>query len=109
MNKEMDPEFIDKVVERFKAFADPTRIKILLCLMQNGQTNVTSLSEHLNVRQASMSKHLTILKQAGVIALKREGNQSFYSVEDESIEQLCELMCTGVTQHLLATGRVVGL
>jgi ArsR family transcriptional regulator len=92
-------ELIPKVVERLKALADETRLRLLLRLRE-GEANVTDLSRELGVAQASISKHLSTMRQVGLVQLRREGVQSIYSVRDESVFDMCEIVCEGVVRHM---------
>lgn len=102
MNKgieELNPDLIPRVVERFRALADETRIRLLLRL-KSGPANVTSLTRELNINQASVSKHLAILRQVGLIEARRQGTQAIYQVRDQTIFGLCHIICDGVVRQL---------
>ena len=92
-------ELIPKVVERLRALADESRIRLLLRLRE-GECNVTELTEQLGMGQASVSKHLLFLKQVGLVEARREGTQAIYRVRDESVFEMCSLVCDGVVRHL---------
>lgn len=92
-------ELIPKVAERLKALADETRLRLLLRL-RGGEGNVTELSAELGVAQASVSKHLATLRQVGLIQVRREGVQAIYSVRDDRVFDMCEIVCDGVVRHL---------
>jgi len=92
-------ELIPKVVERLRAIADENRIRLLLRLRE-GECNVTELSEHLAMGQASVSKHLLLLKQVGLVESRRAGTQAIYRVRDESVFEMCGVVCDGVVRHL---------
>lgn len=85
-------------IQRLRALADEVRVRILLRL-KKGESNVTSLVEHLGVAQTSVSKHLAVLRQAGLVTLRREGTQSFYSIRDESVFQVLQIVSDGVRRH----------
>ena len=89
---------VAKVAERFRALGDENRIRILSLLTQ-GPANVTTLTRELKVNQASVSKHLGILRQAGLVDFERQGAQSIYRITDSSVENLCKLVCDGVITH----------
>ena len=108
MMNEMSDEMVGRVVERLKALADETRVRLLLRLKQ-GECNVTSLADELGVGQASVSKHLTVLRQVGILTVRREGTQSFYAVRDKSIFELCKLVCDGVVRHAQAEHAALGI
>jgi ArsR family transcriptional regulator len=97
--EKLRPELIPKVVERLKALADETRLRLLLRLRE-GEANVTDLSRELGVAQASVSKHLSTMRQVGLVQLRREGVQSVYSVRDQSVFDMCEIVCDGVVRHM---------
>jgi DNA-binding transcriptional ArsR family regulator len=106
--KELSDELVSRIVERFRALADETRIRILLRL-QGGECNVSTLAQELGVAQASISKHLAVLRQVGFILVRREGTQAFCSVRDPDLPQLCQLMCDGVKRHANEQHAALGL
>lgn len=89
---------IQRIVERLRAVADEVRIRILIRL-RHGECNVTTLVDELRVGQASISKHLAVLRRAGIVTVRRGGNQSFYSIKDSSVFQVCQLVCDGVKKQ----------
>jgi ArsR family transcriptional regulator len=95
MKQPLTPALLAKVVERLRALADPTRVRILQRLQQ-GEANVTGLATELGVNQASMSKHLAVLRRVGVVATRRVGVQAIVSIRDRGIIDLCALVCDGV-------------
>lgn len=99
MDSRVSPELLVHVVERLAALADPTRIRLLLRLRE-GSANVNRLAGDLEINQASASKHLNVLRRAGLIVARREGTQAIYSVHDASIFDMCRLVCDGVKRHL---------
>ncbi len=74
MKNDMSDEMVGRVVERLRALADETRVRLLLRL-KRGECNVTALAADLGVAQASVSKHLNVLRQVGIVAVRREGTQ----------------------------------
>jgi DNA-binding transcriptional ArsR family regulator len=99
-------ELLAEVVERLKALADENRIRILMRLRE-GECKVTSLAEELNIAQASVSKHLAILRQVGLVEVTRLGTTARYRVKDQSVFEMCELVCGGVIRHLQEEQRVL--
>jgi ArsR family transcriptional regulator, zinc-responsive transcriptional repressor len=71
---------VDELVELFKLLADPTRVKILI-LLAGGERNVTTLCNVLKLPQPTVSHHLSLLRQFGVIANRRDGKQVFYQLD----------------------------
>ena len=71
-----------------KALADETRQKImLLCCCQ--WLSVNEIVEHLNVTQPTVSHHLAILRKAGLVDVREEGKQTFYSLNQRKITSCC--------------------
>jgi ArsR family transcriptional regulator len=61
----------------FRAFADPIRLR-LLNLMQEGELCVCDLVEVLKLPQPTVSRHLSYLRRAGLVNVRRERSWSFY-------------------------------
>jgi DNA-binding transcriptional ArsR family regulator len=96
---EFRPELLPSVVERLRALADESRLRILMRLRQ-GEANVTALVGELGIAQASVSKHLAVLREVGLVEVNRQSNQAIYRVKDQSVFELCEIVCGGVIRHL---------
>ncbi|HEX9363180.1 MAG TPA: metalloregulator ArsR/SmtB family transcription factor [Candidatus Dormibacteraeota bacterium] len=86
--------------DHFLAFANPTRLRILERLAQNGEVNVNDLAAHLHMSQPRISWHLRMLRLGGVIRTRREGRQVYCSLDVVNIrhyrERLDEML--GLTQ-----------
>ena len=92
-------ELVARVVERLRALADASRVRILAHL-QDGPANVTALTTALQLNQASVSKHLAVLRQAGLVAADRVGTHAVYRIADPGVMELCDRVCEGVRNHL---------
>lgn len=90
--KQLPDAALELIAQRFRALAEPVRLKLLNALMQ-GEKNVTQLVSATGTGQANVSKHLSVLKQAGMIESHREGLKTVCSISDPVIFQLCEIMC----------------
>jgi ArsR family transcriptional regulator len=85
----------------FKALGDPTRIEILrLIAAQPGPTCVCDLVERFDLSQPTISHHLKLLREAGLLSQSRVGVWSFYAIDPEGAEALA-----GAAQALLAASR----
>ena len=80
------------IAGRFRALSEPLRLRLLNKLME-GEFTVSQLVETAGTGQANVSKHLAVLKEAGMVATRREGLNTYCSIADPTILQLCELMC----------------
>jgi DNA-binding transcriptional ArsR family regulator len=65
----------------FKALADPTRRAVFERLCRNGEQTVRALTDQSGVSQPAVSKHLGILKLAGLVRDRHEGRQTHYSAQ----------------------------
>jgi DNA-binding transcriptional ArsR family regulator len=77
--------------EFFQALAHPTRIAIIEHL-RDGELSAGALIERLGVEQANASQHLTVMRNKHIVVNRRAGNQVFYSVRDQRIIQVLDIM-----------------
>jgi len=64
---------------RFRAFADPTRLRILNLLIE-GELCVCDLCSTLDEIQPKISRHLATLRQAGLVTVRTQGKWKYYAV-----------------------------
>lgn len=69
----------------FKAFCDENRIKILQ-LLQGGEKCACKLLEELNITQPTLSHHMKILCDSGIVVGRKEGKWMHYSISAEGTE-----------------------
>ncbi len=65
----------------FRTLADPTRRSIFERLCLDGELTVGALTADAGVSQPAISKHLAVLKHAGLVRDRRDGRQTHYSAE----------------------------
>src|SRR5579872_3814453 len=65
----------------FKSLADPTRRAIFERLVREGERTVHELTDRSGVSQPAVSKHLGVLKLAGLVRDRRQGRQTHYSAQ----------------------------
>lgn len=68
----------------FRALADPTRREILLYL-RDGELAAGEIAARFPISGPSISRHLTVLKSAGLVTERREANRIYYSVVEERL------------------------
>ena len=73
------------------AVGDPKRIQIIYALYDSPR-NVTALSDDLETPQPTISRHLAILKQRGIVNSEREGASVVYSLADDRIIDVLDVM-----------------
>ncbi len=75
-------------VEFAKALADETRQKIMRMVCCRW-LSVNEIVEQLNVTQPTVSHHLALLREAGLVQVREEGKQTFYSLNQERLATCC--------------------
>ncbi|MBK7977490.1 MAG: winged helix-turn-helix transcriptional regulator [Deltaproteobacteria bacterium] len=95
----LPPEAFDLMSERFQALGAPSRLALLSSLMERERT-VQELVEATGLTQTNVSRHLAVLRQAGLVTRRARGNQALYSIGDPSIEALCHLVCDSLADRL---------
>lgn len=72
----------------YAAIADPTRRALLVRLTREGEKNVSELQERFSISQPAVSKHLRILREAGLVRSRQEGRLRLYAVEASKLRQV---------------------
>lgn len=88
-NERPDDETIDAISEVFKVFGDGTRLKILWALF-DAEMCVFDISERLGMSQSAISHQLRTLKQARLVKARRDGKNTFYSLDDDHVKRIIE-------------------
>ena len=99
-------ELVDLIAARFRVLAEPMRIRLLDRLRQ-GEATVQELTAATGASQQNVSKHLSVLLQAGVVSRRKNGNFACYSIADEGVLALCEDVCGSIEQQLRALSDLV--
>jgi DNA-binding transcriptional ArsR family regulator len=92
-------ELVELIAQRFRVIGEPMRIRILDSLRDRALT-INELSETLDASQQNISKHVNLLAQAGIVAREKDGNRVRCSIADDSIFELCELVCGGLRKQV---------
>ncbi len=72
----------------FRALADPTRRAIFERLCAGGEQTVGGLTAQAGISQPAVSKHLAVLKQAGLVLDRHQGRQTHYSAQADALVPL---------------------
>ena len=99
-------DLVELIARRFRVLAEPTRIK-LLDRLREGEASVNELAEHLESSQQNVSKHLTVLGDAGMLGRRKEGNHVYYRIVDEGVFALCEQVCGSVREQVRTLSELV--
>ncbi len=71
---------MERKVGLFKALADPIRLRLAALMARNGETCVCELAHAVDEPHFKVSRHLTIMRMAGMITVRREGTWAFYTL-----------------------------
>ena len=77
--------------ELCKTLASPIRLE-LLSLLRDGKKSVSELAALSGVRQATVSQHLAVLRQKGVVSAERDGMNVFYEVANPKVTVACSII-----------------
>lgn len=79
-----------------KSLANEKRL-LVLCTLADGEMSVSQLNSHIDISQSALSQHLAWLREANLVATRREAQTIFYSLEGEKalkvIGVLKEIFC----------------
>jgi ArsR family transcriptional regulator, arsenate/arsenite/antimonite-responsive transcriptional repressor len=78
----------EELAARFKALADPTRVAIINSLSAADEVCVCNLTASFELSQPTISHHLKILREAGLVESTRRGTWAYYRLVPEAIEAL---------------------
>ena len=96
------PEALEEVADYFKVLSEPTRLQLLNILRQ-GEKSVGELAKECGFAIANISRHLSILTAHGLIARESRGTSAFYKIDDESVYDLCDLVCGNIAKRFEKT------
>jgi DNA-binding transcriptional ArsR family regulator len=94
-------QLLEKIADRLKAMADPMRLRILHVL-QAGERCVTDILGEVGGSQANVSKHLSVLRRAGLVEYRREGINVYYHIEDPAVFAICRSVCDSLERQVNA-------
>jgi ArsR family transcriptional regulator len=100
MDRDLREEVIQLHANVCSGIADANRI-LLLYALSDSTHNVTELCEALGMQQPTVSRHLKILRDRGLVAAHREGKEVIYRLTDMRIIQALDLMRAVMNAHLL--------
>jgi ArsR family transcriptional regulator len=75
----------------FKACADESRLRILHLIFENEEMCIADLEKILDFTQTKTSRHLTYLKNSGILSFRRNNHWVFYQIKDEVYEILKQI------------------
>jgi len=87
----MEKKLYEMQAELCKTLSNPKRLEILDILKEREEISVNHLAEMLEIPKANTSQHLAVLRQAGVVATRKDGINVYYSLRSAKISEACSL------------------
>ena len=84
----LDPSASQSLAARFRALSDPTRVAIVNRLASTEECCVCDLTAAFELSQPTISHHLKVLRDAGLVSERRDGTRRLYSVRSEGLADL---------------------
>jgi ArsR family transcriptional regulator len=95
----MESKVLEQVAEELRTLGHPLRIKIIEFL-RSGEKCVCEIIQFVGAEQSVVSKHMTILKKAGLVDCRKEGSRVIYWVRDPVVFEVCYLAQEFVSRRL---------
>lgn len=107
MRSPLEHDAAELIAGRFRALADPTRLRILDLLRRREEVSVGEITEALETTQQNVSKHLGALREEGFVSRRKQGTRSLYSISDPAVLALCDQVCAGIEAQLAGLGELL--
>ena len=91
-------EIIDRMESLLNVASDFTRLKIMYVLSE-GEKNVTEIVSEVGASQSLVSHQLQTLRKAKLVWTRRQGTSVYYSLADEHVVKLLDLVCEHVCEE----------
>ncbi|HEY5334761.1 MAG TPA: metalloregulator ArsR/SmtB family transcription factor [Mycobacteriales bacterium] len=94
---ELDLESAEQLARIFKALGDPTRVRLLslIAATDGGEACICDLTDPVQLSQPTVSHHMRVLADAGLVTREQRGKWAFYAVVDEALESLSAALSSG--------------
>ena len=92
-------EVLEEAARRFALLGDATRLRLVSVLHERGEVSVGDLAEHISASVPNVSQHLNRLLLGGIVKRRREGRTALYAIADPTIEGLCSVVCSSVSDR----------
>jgi ArsR family transcriptional regulator len=88
----LSPEHAAAIAPLFKALGDPVRLRLMSMIASTAQVCVCDLSDAFDVSGPTISHHLRVLREAGLVDCERRGTWVYYWIRPQAVEQLAALL-----------------
>ena len=90
---------LEDASRRFALLGDPSRLRVLSVLHSAGELPVGVIAERSGLTRTNLSQHLSRLAMVGMVGRRRSGTTIYYRIVDESLGELCELVCNSLRER----------
>lgn len=94
-----------KILNITKALSDETRVRVLM-MLTSGELCVCQIIEMLGLAPSTVSKHMFILRQAGLVETRKEGRWIYYRLTDRKVQTAREIL-NWLQRHLKNDKRIL--
>lgn len=94
--------------ELCRAMGNPLRMEIVH-LLRSGPLSVNDIAASVGQHQATVSRNLTVLRNAGIVVTHREGNTILYRVANPKLVEVCDLMREVLIEQIDERSKLLGL
>lgn len=98
---------LELIAARFRALSEPTRLKLLMAL-EDGEKNVTELVNATGATQTNVSRQLSVLTTAGLLARRKSGLSVLYRIADPGIFEMCAHVCKSLQKRISQANEIFG-
>jgi ArsR family transcriptional regulator len=106
VNQLLKEEVLQLEADFCAALSDPTRIFILYALSERS-LNVTELTNELGIPQPTISRHLKVLRERGLVFTERQGTVVIYHLMDRRVIQAMDLLRSAMRDRLTQRASIV--
>jgi len=90
----LDPEAAEQLARSFKALGDPTRVRLLslIAAADGGEACICDLTEPVGLAQPTVSHHMKLLVDAGLVTREQRGKWAYYTVVRDALGRLATVL-----------------
>ena len=89
-----------------QTLANPKRLKIIN-LLSHKEMQVNEIAATMGIQKANLSQHLSVMRQKGIVATRREGVNVYYRINNSKIVRACEIIRDALHEQLSTDERLV--
>jgi ArsR family transcriptional regulator len=106
MEKQKENKIYELHAEICKILANPKRLQILN-LLRNKEMSVNELASLMEIREANVSQHLTVMRQKSILIARREGVNIYYRISNPKVIKACDIMREVLLEQLEERAQLV--